>query len=80
MFGDNFAPRNGVTRRRGGIVAASRYDRRRPRTGDTSPGEAVVLVETMRRDGRDAGGIRREGSEGAMVVGDLGLMVVVNKG
>ena len=80
LFTDNLAPRGGVKRRTGRVVAASRYDKQRLRMGETSPVEAVVAVETMRRDGRHAGGMRREGSEGAMVGGGLGLMVVVNEG
>ena len=35
-----------------------------------------MAVETIRRDGRDDDGRRREESEGAMVVGDSVLMVM----
>ena len=71
FFRGGSAPRDGVACRTASLfwlVAASRYERRRPRTGETLPGGAVVAQARVRRDGRDEGrGRGGGGGKGAML-------------
>ena len=61
-FRDDLASRGGVMCRTGGVMVASRYDKRRPRTGETLPSRAVVADKIMGRNEQDTGGRHREGS------------------
>ena len=71
FFRDDLAPLDGVACRMGGLfwlMAASRYKKRRPWTGETTPGGSVVAEERVRRNRRDNGGGRGGGGrKGALL-------------